>query len=70
MPVNDATQETLRRDEKKLCELAKELKKNWDLRQNKTKLQKSTQEAFAIIHDSSLEETITQWYMSLLRWVH
>ena len=59
MPVNDATQETLRRAEKKLCELAKELKKNWDLRQNKTKLQKSTQEAFAIIHDSSLEENLT-----------
>ena len=58
MNVNGANQETLRRAEKKLCELAKELKKNWDLRQNKTKLQKSTQEAFAIIHNSSLEETL------------
>ena len=38
MNVNGANQETLRRAEKKLCELAKELKKNWDLGQNKTKL--------------------------------
>ena len=30
MPVNDANQETLRRAEKKLCELARELKRNWD----------------------------------------
>ena len=33
--------------------------KFFNLRQNKTKLQKSTQETFAIIHDSYVEETLT-----------
>ena len=67
MLVNDVNEETLKRAEKKLCELAKEFKRNWDLRQNKTKLQKSTQDAFAILHNSSLEETLTSMIELLKR---
>ena len=50
MLITDANQETLDYVEKKMCDVVKELLKNWKLRQSKTKLQQSTQDAFGVVH--------------------
>ena len=65
-PVNGATTEALETVEQKLMEVAAELKKQLDIRQNKTNLQKATQDAFGMIHEENIEDMIELLKMVIL----
>ena len=56
--INDANEENLRKVEQKLQEIAKELKKRWEIRLTKTRLQVATIKAFGKIHDEENQNSI------------
>ena len=57
--INNANDETLRKVEMKLQEIAQELKNRWNIRITKTRLQEATIRAFGKIHpENSLESMI------------
>ena len=67
VPIENATEETLTRVEKQLQDVAKGLVDNWDKRQNKTKLQEATINAFGEIHELGAENIVSM--VSLIKGV-
>ena len=64
--INNANEDTLKKVELKLQEMAKELKNRWEIRLTKTRLQEATIKAFGKIHDEENLETMIEYLQDVI----